>query len=75
MDNHRQIIHVDMDAFYASVEILDNPELKGKSVIVGASPEKQGVGKTGTVTVFSVPYIAIYTSRNIYRRTNSPART
>jgi len=40
--NLRRIIHIDMDAFYASVEQLDNPELRGKAIAVGGS-EARGV--------------------------------
>ena len=39
----RKIVHIDMDAFFASVEQLDNPELRGRPVIVGGSPKSRGV--------------------------------
>jgi DNA polymerase IV len=42
MSVQRKIIHIDMDAFYASVEQRDNPEYRGKAIAVGGSPEGRG---------------------------------
>ena len=42
----KKIIHVDMDAFYAAVEMRDNPELRGKALIIGAMPDERGVVST-----------------------------
>jgi DNA polymerase-4 len=43
VSSNRVILHLDMDAFFASIEQRDRPELAGQPVIVGGSPESRGV--------------------------------
>ncbi len=42
------ILHLDMDAFYAAVELLDHPELRGRPVVVGSPPDRRGVVSTAS---------------------------
>lgn len=47
-ESDRHIIHIDMDAFFAAVEQLDKPELRGKPVLVGGDPKGRGVVSTAS---------------------------
>ena len=47
-DMKRRILHVDMDEFFAAVEKLDNPDLRGKCLLVGGSPTGRGVVSTAS---------------------------
>lgn len=64
----RTIIHVDMDAFFAAIEVRDNPELKGKPLIIGALPDERGVVSTCS---YEARKFGIHSAMNIkeaYRR-------
>ncbi len=46
MQSEKTILHIDMDAFFAAVEVHDHPELKGRPVVIGSPPDKRGVVST-----------------------------
>ena len=47
-DRTRAIVHLDLDAFYAAVEVLENQELAGKPLLIGGRPEDRGVVATAS---------------------------
>ena len=47
-DRPRVIVHLDLDAFYAAVEVLENPDLAGKPLLIGGRPEERGVVTTAS---------------------------
>jgi DNA polymerase-4 len=62
------ILHVDMDAFFASVEQRDHPEWRGKPVIVGADPHKRGVVSTCSYEARRFGVHSAMPSREAFRR-------
>jgi len=64
----RTIIHVDMDAFFAAVEVRDNPELRGKPLIIGALPHERGVVSTCSYEARKFGVRSAMSIKEAYRR-------
>jgi len=63
-----EIVHVDMDMFFAAVEIRDNPELAGKPLIVGALPHERGVVSTCSYEARKYGVRSAMSIKEAYRR-------
>jgi len=64
----KTIIHVDMDAFFAAVEVRDNPELAGKPLIIGALPHERGVVSTCSYEARKFGVRSAMSIKEAYRR-------
>jgi len=64
----KTIIHIDMDAFFAAVEVRDNPDLKGKPLIIGALPHERGVVATCSYEAREYGVRSAMSIKEAYRR-------
>ncbi|MCL2427196.1 MAG: DNA polymerase IV [Oscillospiraceae bacterium] len=64
----RTIMHIDMDAFFAAVEVRDNPDLAGKPLIIGALPSERGVVSTCSYEAREFGVRSAMSIKEAYRR-------
>lgn len=64
----RKIIHIDMDMFYAAVELLDKPELRDRPVVVGGSPKSRSVVTTANYVARKFGIRSAMSCSEAYRR-------
>jgi DNA polymerase-4 len=67
-DGHRVVMHLDMDAFFAAIEQNINPELKGRPVIVGGTPDSRGVVSTCSYEARNYGIHSAMPMKEAYRR-------